>query len=135
MLYSGVNSLMDSAMGSVTWAQPGGMAAYIGAQTRGTTPDSPSATLTFGTRKTGDAGPSPRMVITEEGNVGIGTTAPTVGYRLEVSGATLLRPGNGTVQFGSPNAELGMSIVPTSGNRADVRFNGATLKLVAGPER
>lgn len=57
MLYTGVNSLMDSAMGSVTWAQPGGMAAYIGAQTRSTTPNSPSATLTFGTRKAGEGGP------------------------------------------------------------------------------
>jgi len=134
ILYSGVNSLMDSAMGSVTWAQPGGMAAYIGAQTRSTTPNAPSATLTFGTRQAGDAGPSPRMVITEAGNIGIGTgyTPPTAGYRLEVSGATLLRPANGTVQFGAPNAEIGMSITPTLGNRADLRFNGSVLKLVAG---
>ena len=132
MLYSGVNSIADSAMGSVTWAQPGGMAAYIGAQTRSTTPNAPSATLTFGTRQAGDGGPSPRMVITEAGNVGIGTIVPTAGYRLEVVGATILRPGNGTVQYGSPNGELGMSITPTAGNRADLRFDGSVLKLVAG---
>ena len=131
MLYTGVNSLQDSAMGSVTWAQPGGMAAYIGAQTRSTTPNAPSATLTFGTRQAGDGGPSPRMVITEAGNVGIGTIVPTPGYRLEVTGGTILRPGNGTVQFGSPNGELGMSITPTVGNRADLRFDGSTLKLLA----
>lgn len=66
------------------------------------------------------------------GSLGLGTSTPTPGYRLEVEGATLLRPGNGTIQFGSPNAELGLSITPTAGNRADVRFNGTTLKLVAG---
>ena len=131
MLFTGVNSLLDSAMGTVTWAQPGGMAAYIGAQTRSTTPNAPAAMLSFGTRKIGDGAASPKMVITEEGNVGIGTTAPTAGYRLEVTGATQLRPGNGTVQFGSPNAELGMSITPTVGNRADLRFDGSVLKLVA----
>lgn len=103
MLYSGVNSFLDSAMGTVTWEQPGGMAAYIGAQTRSTTPNAPAAMLSFGTRKIGDGAASPKMVITEEGNVGIGTTVPTVGYRLEVNGATRLTPGNGTVQLGSPN--------------------------------
>lgn len=135
MLYSGVNSLMDSAMGSVTWAQPGGMAAYIGAHTRSTTPNSPAAMLSFGTRKIGDAVASPKMVITEDGSVGIGTTTPTAGIRLDVVGGSLLRPGNGNIQFGSPNAELGMSIIPTIGggnSRADLRFDGAALKLVAG---
>ena len=66
------------------------------------------------------------------GNVGIGTNAPTPGIRLEVLGATLLRPGNGNIQFGSPNGELGLSIIPTAGtSRADLRFNGSILKLVA----
>src|SRR5207247_1962067 len=65
------------------------------------------------------------------GNVGIGTNVPTPGYRWEVNGATRLTPGNGSVQFGSPNGELGMSISPTLGNRADVRFDGSTLKLLA----
>ncbi|MBE0544787.1 MAG: hypothetical protein IH623_25905 [Verrucomicrobia bacterium] len=65
------------------------------------------------------------------GNVGIGTIAPTAGVRLEVHGATHLRPGNGNIQFGSPNSELGMSLLPTAGNRADLRFDGSTLKLVA----
>jgi hypothetical protein len=64
------------------------------------------------------------------GNVGIGTSTPTAGYRLEVAGATQLRPGNGTVQFGSPNGELGLSITPNAGNRADLRFDGSLLKLV-----
>ena len=71
------------------------------------------------------------LVVDDSGNVGIGTTVPTAGYRLEVVGATILRPGNGTIQYGSPNGELGMSITPTLGNRADLRFNGSSLKLVA----
>ena len=66
------------------------------------------------------------------GSVGLGTSTPTADMRLEVVGATLLRPANGTIQFGSPNAELGLSITPTVGNRADVRFNGTSLKLLAG---
>ena len=39
------------------------------------------------------------------------------------------------VAFGSPNAETGMSISgpPPATGRADFRFNGSTLKLVAGP--
>ena len=40
--------------------------------------------------------------------------------------------GLGTFTVGSPNGESGTSI-KRNGNRADVRFNGATLKLVAGP--
>lgn len=66
------------------------------------------------------------------GNVGIGTSTPTTGIRLDVVGATLLRPGNGNIQFGAPNGELGQAIMPTAGNRADLRFDGATLKLLAG---
>ena len=100
MLYSGVNSLLDSAMGTVTWAQPGGMAAYIGAQTRSTTPNAPAAMLSFGTRKIGDGAASPKMVITEEGNVGIGTTTPA--SKLTVSGSGYgLEHNNGTVRLGT----------------------------------
>jgi hypothetical protein len=73
------------------------------------------------------------FAVNDVGSVGIGTTTPTAGYRLEVSGATLLRPANGTVQFGTPNGEIGMSITPTAGNRADLRFDGSILKLLAGP--
>lgn len=41
------------------------------------------------------------------------------------------------IRFHTPNSESGMSIIgtapnPASGNRADVRFDGATLKLLAG---
>ena len=101
MLYTGVSSLADSAMGSVTWAQPGGMAAYVGAQTRSTTPGSPAATLTFGTRKSGDVAASTKMVITEDGNVGIGTTAPT--SKLDIVGDETLR---GNLFFGSSTRQM-----------------------------
>jgi hypothetical protein len=73
------------------------------------------------------------LTVAADGNVGIGTSTPTPGIRLEVSGATLLKPGNGNIQFSAPNGELGQSLTPTAGNRADVRFDGSTLKLVAGP--
>ena len=79
-------------------------------------------------------GPPPAeygITVTTNGSVGVGTTTPTAGYRLEVAGATVLRPGNGTAEFGSPNGELGMTIKPTAGNRADLRFDGVTLKLLA----
>ena len=71
------------------------------------------------------------LAITTEGNVGIGIVSPAAGYRLEVAGATLLRPGNGMLQFGSPNSELGLTISPNVGNRADLRFDGSVLKLAA----
>lgn len=69
--------------------------------------------------------------VTRTGNVGIGTSSPAA--QLDVNGATTLRPGGsgGTIQFGTPNAETGMTISST--NRADVRFDGTTLKLLAGP--
>lgn len=66
------------------------------------------------------------------GNVGIGTASPQSGWRLEVVGSTLLRPGGsgGDVQISTPNGETGLAIRGT--NRADVRFDGSTLKLAAG---
>jgi len=63
--------------------------------------------------------------------VGIGTTTPEA--TLHVNGLAVLRPGgvNREVSLGSPNGETGIGIKGTS-NRADVRFDGLTLKLVAG---
>jgi hypothetical protein len=40
--------------------------------------------LTFGTRKSGEASATPKMFITEDGNVGIGTSTPA--NRLDVAG-------------------------------------------------
>ena len=68
------------------------------------------------------------------GNVGIGTNSPA--SRLDVNGAVILRPGGnggGVVGFGTPNAETGLTINGNGTSRADLRFDGSTLKLLAGP--
>lgn len=64
--------------------------------------------------------------------VGIGTT-PFAGVKLDVNGAMLIRtPGlGGNIQFGTPSGQTGMTIIKT--NRADIRFDDSTLKLLAGP--
>ena len=71
------------------------------------------------------------------GSVGIGTT-PNTDVKLQVKGNTqLIIKDVGTIRnqinFGTPNAETGMSILTTdSGSgRADLRYDGRTLKLLA----
>lgn len=52
---------------------------------------------------------------------------------IDTGGAVTMSGGSpGTVTIGTPNAETGATF-KRGNNRADVRFNGATLKLVAGP--
>jgi hypothetical protein len=67
------------------------------------------------------------------GNVGIGTSTPAPGISLEVDGPTRLAPGGsgGFLQVGTPNGETGLGVI--GANRFDLRFDGATLKLAAGP--
>ncbi len=72
------------------------------------------------------------IAINTVGNVGIGTTAPLAGIKLDVVGATRMSTGNGTVNFGSPNSETGMTVI-TPQLRADLRLDNSALKLVAGP--
>ena len=84
MLSSSATTFLDSAIGTVTWALPGGMAAYIGAVTRSTDPSNPAAKMLFGTRNVGDSAAQVRMVIQEDGKVGIGTPSPL--GQLEVVG-------------------------------------------------
>lgn len=65
------------------------------------------------------------IAITTSGNVGVGTTTPTSKFVVNSGGS------GGEISLGNPNGESGMSIV--AGNRADVRFDGAVLKMVVGP--
>lgn len=72
------------------------------------------------------------LAIDLAGNVGIGTETPGGGIKLDVVGITRMALPNGTVQFGSPNSEAGMTVVSPQ-IRADLRLDGSALKLVAGP--
>lgn len=86
-----------------------------------------------------NAGPTPYqngIVLNTNGNVGIGMGAPFPAstWKLEVNGPTRITPvgpAGGAIQFSVPNGETGMSLIRA--NRADVRFDDSTLKLVAGP--
>jgi hypothetical protein len=72
------------------------------------------------------------IAVTTSGTVGIGTTAPAAGAELEVNGPTRIDPGGsgGYISFGPASGETGMAII--GANRADIRFDGSTLKLLAG---
>jgi len=73
------------------------------------------------------------------GNVGIGAP-PDPGIRLQIDGNTQMFTGAAgnryRLNFGSPNSETGMTLIkPETGTptgRADLRYDGSTLKLVAG---
>jgi hypothetical protein len=56
----------------------------------------------------------------------------TPSMTIDTGGATIMTPigGYGSFVVGTPNGESGFSI--KNGNRADVRFNGSTIKMVAG---
>jgi hypothetical protein len=114
------------------------------AETSAATPNAPNpAAAVDGTGvvnrvpKFTDADSLTSSVITDvSGRVGIGTTAPAAGLRLEVNGATRLTTGGsgGFMQFGSPNTETGLTWSRTASPaaRADIRFNGSYLTLAAG---
>jgi hypothetical protein len=63
-------------------------------------------------------------------SLGIGVAAAQTGIRLDINGNSVFRTANGNVNIGTPNSETGITI--TNANRADFRFNGSALKLVAG---
>lgn len=84
-----------------------------------------------------------RFNIAGNGTIGgvLSATTATVGgammpsgVALAVNGPARVSPGGsgGYLQLGSPNGESGLSIVGPN-NRADLRFNDTTVKLVAGP--
>lgn len=64
------------------------------------------------------------------GNVGIGTTTPLAPLHVNGSALVTIPGGPREISLGTPNGEAGIGIKGTS-NRADVRFDGTTLKLVA----
>jgi hypothetical protein len=70
-----------------------------------------------------------QLTLVPSGEVGVGVT-PEAGWRLDAGGNGRFRTANGNINFGSPNAETGLTI--TNANRADLRFDGTTLKLLAG---
>jgi len=67
------------------------------------------------------------------GGVSIGTNNVTPGVRFEVNGPSRFAAGGngGALSLGTPNGESGLGVLGV--NRFDLRFNGSTLKLVAGP--
>ncbi len=75
------------------------------------------------------------ITINTNGNVGIGMESllPDSQWKLKINGPTRLNAGGsaGAIEFSTPNGETGMSIL-SDFDRADVRFDGSTLKLVAG---
>ena len=65
-------------------------------------------------------------------SLGVGTT-PNSGYKFDVVGNARVTTANGTeITFASPNGESGMSTHIFNLGRADMRFDGTTLKLVVG---
>jgi hypothetical protein len=62
-------------------------------------------------------------------NLGIGTI-PQLDLRLDVNGNATFRTTLGNVNVGTPGGEFGFSFI--TAHRADIRFDGSTLKLLAG---
>lgn len=82
-------------------------------------------------------GPPPAqygITINTNGNIGVGMASPLVAsqWKLEVAGPTRIVGGGsgGAVQFSAPNGESGLGIL--GANRTDFRFDGSSLKIVAG---
>ena len=106
--------------------------------------------ITFGSPNSGTgmtiSGPTTRADVRLDGttlrlNVGqAGVGPPGNGIGIDSNGTVQLPSGvslaatasGNNITFGSPNSETGMTISGPTG-RADVRFDGSTLKLVAGP--
>jgi hypothetical protein len=93
--------------------------------------------LTLGGNTTGDiqfkpGNSSTSLYLASSGNVGIGTTVPgsafTIGNPVAFQVTNSVGSG-GYVTFSTPNGDSGMSITG-AGSRADIRYDGTTLKLL-----
>ncbi|MEO7298475.1 MAG: VCBS repeat-containing protein [Verrucomicrobiota bacterium] len=75
------------------------------------------------------------MELTDSGNFLIAGGSERAGVRLQVNGAAAFAPGGsgGEINIGTPNGETGLNISSTGNPRADIRFDGLSLKLLAGP--
>lgn len=94
-----------------------------------------TATLAAGAN-TGPTAPWNGLIMNTNGNIGVGlaTLDSRSPWKLEVNGPTRVTPvgaAGGALQFSTPNGETGMSVLGR--NRVDLRFDDATVKLVAGP--
>lgn len=72
--------------------------------------------------------------ITTLSNVGIGTNSPAAGYKLHVDGDVRFTESaynSNYITFALPNGENGLTLAQGAGQRADLRFNGSVVKLVA----
>ena len=68
------------------------------------------------------------------GRVAIGRETPSPNFQLEVAGPVILEPGGtggGFLSFHTRNFETGMTINGGGTGRAEIRFDGKTLKLLA----
>jgi hypothetical protein len=112
---SGASTIANSSIGSISWALPNVTAArkgvaFMAVHTGPTsTTANPSGRIIFGTRDAADTDWTlNRMVIAENGNVGIGTTlyANPVS-KLEVAGDASLTSSNSVLYFGSQSKATG----------------------------
>ncbi len=92
----------------------------------------PYAIQTLNAQQLGGLPPSRFVQTDASGNVGIGITS--AGNKLDVNGAALFRSGGsggGFISLHTPNSETGLTINGNGTTRADLRFDGSTLKLTA----
>jgi hypothetical protein len=116
------SGLSSACVGCVTGAQIGSLPTNSGSYIQNSA--TPQAASNFNISGNGFIG----------GALGIGTTMPFAGYKLDVNGQALLRPGGsggGFIGLHTPNSETGLTISGNGTTRADLRFDGSTLKLLA----